>query len=546
MATTGMALPEDRFFHTETPEQVWKRYCGFLELSLEEFMDIQRYLLLEQIKLVAETPLGKKLMNGSKPASVEEFRRTVPITSYDDYAPQIGNMQEEPLAEKPLFWCHTAGRGGNFKWVPYSRGGFDRIARYAVAVGILSGTERKGEVRFSPGARVLVNLAPRPYASGSLLYNLGQYFSYHPIPPLPDAEEMDFRKRTQLAFRLALRQRVDYIFSLSSALVKIGESFAEQGSKLRLSPGMLHPMVFSRLALGWLRSRIARRKMLPRDLWSLKGLVTFGVDTSIYQEELIRFWGRVPYQVYGTTEVLIGAMQAWNKKGLTFVPDVAFWEFIPEEERRREQERPGYRPRTLLLDELEPGKRYELVLTHFHGMPLLRYRIGDIFTVLSTEDTVAGVRLPQVLFQARAGDIIDLAGLTQLDEKTVWEAVARTGVKYEDWCARKEYDGKEPYLRLLTELKEDWDIRELEKQLELRLRAVDVDYRDLEGWLGQERTVRVTAFSRGTFGRYYDEKVKAGAPLAQVKPPHINPSEDAVTRLLQLSGSGSGGDEPGR
>ena len=119
-------------------------------------------------------------------------------------------------------------------------------------------------------------------------------------------------------------------------------------------------------------------------------------------------------------------------------------------------------------------------------------------------------------------------------------------MKYEDWCARKEYDGKEPYLRLFIELKEDGDIRELEKQMELRLRAVDVDYRDLEGWLGQERTVRVTTLSRGTFGRYYDEKVKAGAPLAQVKPPHINPSEDAVTRLLQLSGSGSGGDEPGR
>lgn len=531
-------LPEDRFFRTRTQEDLWQRYCGFLELPVGEFMEIQRYLLQEQMKLIAGTPLGKGIMNGNTPATVEEFRRLVPITSYEHYAPYIGQCQEEALAEKPLFWCHTAGRGGNFKWIPYSRAAFDRIARHGVAVGILAAAERKGEVNFTPGAKVLVNLAPRPYASGSLLYHFAEYFSYRLIPPLAVAEEQDFRKRTELAFRMALRQGVDCIFSLSTALVKIGESFTDKERKLKLAPVIADPIMLLRLIRGWLRSRFAGRPMLPRDLWSPKALVTFGVDTSIYQDELARLWGKNPYQVYGTTEILIGAVQSWNKKGLTFLPDVAFWEFIPEEERRRSLENPEYQPATVLLDELEVGKRYELVLTHFHGMPLLRYRIGDIFQVLAPGDEEIGVKLPQVVFQARASDIIDLAGLTQLDEKTIWQAIVSTEVKYDDWCARKEYDRGWGYLHLFIEPKGNPDAQELERLIELRLRVVDVDYRDLEGWLGQERAVKVTLLSGGTFNRYYEEQVKAAVPLAQLKPPHINPPQEVVAKLLQLSGNG--------
>ena len=107
-------LSEDRFFQTDNTEEIWRRYCGFLDLSLTEFMETQRHLLMEQVKLVANSPLGKALMKGRKPGSVEEFRQTVPLTTYEDYVPYIGKCQDDALVEKPLFWCHTAGRGGNF------------------------------------------------------------------------------------------------------------------------------------------------------------------------------------------------------------------------------------------------------------------------------------------------------------------------------------------------------------------------------------------------------------------------------------------------
>ena len=111
-------LSEDKYFKTLSDDELWQRYCGFLELSPDEFMKTQKQLLLEEIDLVAETTLGKKIMGGRKPKSIDEFRQIVPLTTYDDYEPYLGQKQEDALAEKPYFWCHSSGRGGRFKWIP--------------------------------------------------------------------------------------------------------------------------------------------------------------------------------------------------------------------------------------------------------------------------------------------------------------------------------------------------------------------------------------------------------------------------------------------
>ena len=158
--------PEAKFFQTSSDADLWQRYCGFLDLSVEEFMEIQRYLLLEQVKLMAHTPLARKIMGGSEPDSVEMYRSVVPITTYDDYVSFLGTGEQGgtangALVDNPYFWCHSAGRGGNVKWIPYTTQAFDRIAKYGVAVAILSAAEKRGEICPVPGDKVLVNLAPR-------------------------------------------------------------------------------------------------------------------------------------------------------------------------------------------------------------------------------------------------------------------------------------------------------------------------------------------------------------------------------------------------
>ena len=64
-------------------EDVWNEYCGFLDLSMDEFVQIQNRLMEEQIALWSRSPLGKKILKGSTPKNIKEFRGLVPLTSYD-------------------------------------------------------------------------------------------------------------------------------------------------------------------------------------------------------------------------------------------------------------------------------------------------------------------------------------------------------------------------------------------------------------------------------------------------------------------------------
>ena len=92
----------------------WLKHCGFLDLTMEQFMAIQETLLLQQLERVAGSPQSRKIMGTSVPGSVNEFRRQVPLTSYRDYLPEFESGLEDALPEKPYTWAHTSGASGTF------------------------------------------------------------------------------------------------------------------------------------------------------------------------------------------------------------------------------------------------------------------------------------------------------------------------------------------------------------------------------------------------------------------------------------------------
>ncbi|NLJ77134.1 MAG: auxin-responsive protein, partial [Peptococcaceae bacterium] len=51
-------------------DRIWCQYCGFLDISLTEFMEIQNRLMLEQLELYADCELGRRILKGKRPASV--------------------------------------------------------------------------------------------------------------------------------------------------------------------------------------------------------------------------------------------------------------------------------------------------------------------------------------------------------------------------------------------------------------------------------------------------------------------------------------------
>src|SRR4030043_404440 len=98
---------------------MWQMCCGFLDLSLEQFMGIQKRLLLEQIGLLKNCELGRKIMHGAIPETVDEFRQQVPLTTYIDYCPELTEKREDVLPATPGRWVRTSGRSGEYsaKWM---------------------------------------------------------------------------------------------------------------------------------------------------------------------------------------------------------------------------------------------------------------------------------------------------------------------------------------------------------------------------------------------------------------------------------------------
>jgi len=255
------------------------------------------------------------------------------------------------------------------------------------------------------------------------------------------------------------------------------------------------------------------------------------MDTDIYRERVVHYWGREPLESYAATEGGGMATQGWNKRHMTLLPTTGFYEFIPGDEWQRNREDQSYVPRTVLAHELEAGKDYELVITSFYGMPFLRYRIGDLITVAAMEDSEAGVKLPQITFNCRADDLIDIAGFTRLDEKSVWQAIVNTGIRHEDWTIRKEPGGDGPVLRLYMELKDTMSAEEVAQVVQRELELVNRNYRDLRSMLEME-PLEVTLLEAGSFLRYFEARQREGADLAHFKPPHMNASDQVIRNLL--------------
>lgn len=519
-------------------KEIWDRYCGFLDLDINGFMDYQRSLLEEQLQRLSECELGFHIMKGQKPKTLEEFRAVAPITTYKDYAPYLLPKREDALPEKPFTWVHTSGRSGeyDYKWIPWPRRLFEKVGEAFLAAFLIAAAHEKGEVVLEEGMKFPYLLAPPPYISGVITESLLEQFAFTVLPALDQAVQMEFQQRIQTAFASAMNEGLDFFWGMTSILMKIGESFSKPGgsggSALKM---LLKPKAFLRIAKALVRSRLERRPLMPKDIWKVKGAICGGMDTTILKDKVAALWGVVPLEGYGCTEFGAIATQTWAHENLTFYPQMNFWEFIDEGDYRRLVADPSYMPKALMLNEVQPGEEYVLVGTNFHGGAMVRYILGDLVRIVGLEDPTVGIRLPQMTFSSRIDGLIDIGGFTRLTEKTIWKALEDSNVPYEDWTVRKEYRGEQPILHMYVELREEsTEADAIADKVRENLRRLDEPYRDLEDITGL-KPLCVTLLSKGTFQRYFEERQAAGADLAQLKPSHVNASGKVVENLLRMS-----------
>jgi hypothetical protein len=516
-------------------KELWQRCCGFIDLSIDEFMRIQRQLLLEQLELLKKCELGKNIMGGLTPRNINEFRELVPLTNYDDYAPFLLKRNMKGLPKRPILWQYTSGKSGEYtyRWVPVTARQLDEIEPLIFALLLFATCKRRGEIGFHINDKVLYGMAPPPYATGTMTRVFPDTLLKF-LPPIDEAENLSFEDRIQKGFNQALTDGIDLCLTLSSVAVAIGNRFSAQSGNTDIRPLLKKPKALARLAKGMMTSRIANRPMMPKDIWSPKGLITYGIDSSVYREKIKDMWGCYPLDFHGCTEAVLIAMQTWDHQGMTFVPQLNFFEFIPEDEALRARQDPTYKPSTLLLNEVIPGN-YELVITSFHGGPFIRYKLGHLVKITSLRNEHLNIDIPQMEFLTRIDDQIDIAGFTRLSEKTIWQAIENSGVSYVDWTARKEVQDK-PILNLYLELKDNHKAtsQEISNIIHQEMKKLDKPYAELESFT-HLKPIKVTLLPQDSFRAFKLKQRIAGAELEQLNPPHINPSEEILNFLLDSS-----------
>lgn len=525
-------------------DEVWQRCCGFIDLSIDEFMTIQRRLLVEQMELLQKSELGQQLLNGAEPKTVEEFMEQVPMTTYIDYCPALLQKREDMLPAKPKLWMQTSGRSGEYphKWVPVSERFWEEAGRNFSAIAIFGACKKKGDIPYKNSSKMLHAAAQLPYLTGNAASKLEEELGFEFMPSLDESQSISFEARIDKGFKLAMSDGMDGFFGLAGILVAIGEKFKQGTGTTKYSELLSHPRKLSRLATALVRSKLQRRQMLPRDLWRPKLIASMGTDCSVYKNRIKELWGRAPLEVYGNTETSVIAAQTWDYESMVFFPNLNFLEFIPEEEHFKSRLDRSYQPKTVLLDEVIAGENYELVITNFHGGALVRYRLGDMVRITSLRNEKLDIDIPQMVFERRADDLIDL-GFMRLTERVIWKSIENTGIPYRDWTAHKEL-GEVPKLHLYIELHDGCVATEEEigRAVYEEIQKVDDGlyvYKDLPvlAKLIGFKPVTVTILPAGVFASYKTQRQSEGADLVHLKPPHINPSEKVLASLGVLSAS---------
>ncbi len=523
-------------------EGIWKRYCGFLELTMEEFTANQGRLLEQQLRRWKNSSLVTGIFGGVLPVTEEEFRAAAPITTYEDYAGSLLTRSDEGLPEPTYAWVHTSGKSAEyeFKWVPYTRAMYDNISDCTLASFILGPCRERGHIALREGDRVMFSLAPTPYVSGLCMQAMHEQFNFTIWPEYEKALKMDFFERTREGMRLAFSEGIDYFYGITSIMLNISEQLENAGRRGRganAQAGSLRrePKALLRLLMGTLKAKLRGAPLRPRDLWNVKGIMCSGMDTAIYRDKIRALWGEYPWEVYGCTELAFIGFQHYAAAGLVVRDASCYLEFMELEDYARWRKDRSLRPSLRLLSEVEAGKEYVLVGTSFHGGVFVRYIPGDSLKVISREDQEIGLHLPRFTFSSRIDDVIDIAGFTRLSEKAIWSAIEKSGIGYVDWVAAKEYRNENPILHLYLETRgDDHEAERAQEVIHEQLKRIDQPYRDLEQMAGI-KPLTVTVLSRGTFARYQKERQAAGFDLAHSKPQHMNPGPEAVARLLAMS-----------
>lgn len=417
-----------------------------LDENSRSAVSVSEELLKKLVYDARDTEYGKKYdFAGIK--SVEDYKKKVPFSKYDDYAPYIERMikkgEKNLITPEPVIhYALSSGSVGVPKHIPVTQKTLDLYCSYTCNNVFASMDEYyrnktghsfpagKGLYALEARPMYLPNGTPKGPISATTLQPVKKYLKYIFSSPLPIVFPEGRMNMKYLKIRYALQERdlsfmigafmtamVDLMTYTQANWEMIVEDIAEGKINEDIEmPDELRAELESKLKPDRNRAMELKKEfdkgfdtpIIPRIWKNMSWICAIGTGGfAMYTEKMRQYSGDIPihFHTYAASEALMATARYPEEQEFVLVPDSGFYEFIPVDAEDQET--------TYTIGQLEKGKDYELILTNTSGF--YRYKLDDVIRVTGFHG-----ESPKITFVYRKNQMISIAGEKTNEESFRW------------------------------------------------------------------------------------------------------------------------------
>ena len=527
----------------------------------------QKAVLKKIVRRNKNCEYGKKI-NLKDVHSIEDYQRIVPLSTYDDYAPYVDRMinngeKRLTFSGMTVRYASSSGSVGKPKILPKGINDLWKMQCIGFSVSVATAyhwmKENMGVRMINQLGPLVLNLTGQKSEDGKNVNGAGQiplrylrpilpFFCTSPIEVLFPQLEGNKMDTAYLHLRFSLEnKKVSYLGSVVVTLLTQMFDYLEENWEMLcddIEKGIINPNVemsdelrakFSKKfkpnpkRAAELRAEFEKGfsdpiapRIWPKLQWAY-GMM--GSNLLVYVEKLRKNIGpNVPIHNmgYAAAEGFFAAPTDLNVNDYVLLPWCIFLEFLPIGE---DDDHADYTQKPLLMNELEVGKYYEMIVTNFSG--LYRYKIEDVVKVTRMYNNT-----PEIELKFRQNLSMNVA-----NEKTTTEMVVaaadntakETGVEFKGFSFYPDFSTEPARYTMLCEVRGDIPDEETRQkliaELDHQFDEINEKYYKYRRWgmLGTPEVLFLKDHTYTDYNKYLESK---GIVLNQIKPVTVLNSEE--------------------
>ncbi len=528
-----------------------------IKLYSKDPLKKQKDVLKKIVRRNKNCELGKKL-NLKDVHSIEDYQRIVPLSTYADYEPYVDRMLNN--GEKRLMfnglnvrYASSSGSVGKPKMLPKGVNDLWKMQCIGFSVSITTAYHhlKKQGIRLRNQVGPLaLNLSGHRTPDGKMSNGAAQiplralkpilpFFCTSPLPLLfPNLDDKLDTSYLHLRFCLE-NKKVSYLGSIVVTLLTQMFDYLEDNWQMLcddIEKGIINPNID---CTDEIRKKYEKKfKPNPKRAAELRKEFEKGFDDpiapriwpnlqwaygmmgsnlSVYVDKLRKNIGpNVPIHNmgYAAAEGFFATPLELDASDYVLTPYTVFFEFLPVGE---DEEKADDTVKPLLINELEVGKCYEMIVSNFSG--LYRYKMEDVVKVTRMFNNTPYVEL--MFRQNLSMNVANEKTTTDMIDAAAVNTAKAMNAEFKGFSFYPDFSTKPPRYVMLTEIDGEIPDEETRKkyvsELDHQLDEINEKYYKYRRWgmLGEPEVLFLKPNAYTDFNKYLAGK---GVVLNQIKP----------------------------